>query len=78
MLALQRLQGQVASLKGSRDKLLKEVDRQSLEIARLATENTALEQVSGPVHNTLTFSPRLSVTTLGHTCKAISWSDAPV
>ena len=42
---LQKLRGQVASLKGSRDKLLQEVDRQSLEIARLATENAALEQV---------------------------------
>ena len=41
----QKLRGQVAGLKGSRDKLLLEVDRQSLEIARLATENTALEQV---------------------------------
>ncbi len=42
---LQRLRAQVTSLKASRDKLLVEVDRQSLEIERLLTDNTALEQV---------------------------------
>lgn len=41
----QRLRGQVSSLKASRDKLLVEVDRQSLEIERLLTDNSALEQV---------------------------------
>lgn len=41
---LQRLRGQVSSLKASRDKLLVEVDRQSLEIDRLLTDNAALEQ----------------------------------
>jgi len=35
----------VSSLKASRDKLLVEVDRQSLEIERLLTDNSALEQV---------------------------------
>ena len=43
---VQRLRGQVSSLKGSRDKLLLEVDRQSLEIERLLADNSALEQVS--------------------------------
>ena len=42
---VQRLRGQVSSLKASRDKLLVEVDRQSLEIDRLLTDNAALEQV---------------------------------
>ena len=42
---LQRLRGHVTSLKASRDKLLLEVDKQSLEIERLLVENTALEQV---------------------------------
>jgi len=42
---VQRLRGQVSSLKASRDKLLVEVDRQSLEIERLLTDNSALEQV---------------------------------
>ncbi|DBA75487.1 hypothetical protein WJX77_004920 [Trebouxia sp. C0004] len=41
---LQRLRGQVSSLKASRDKLLVEVDRQSLEIERLLTDNSALMQ----------------------------------
>ncbi|DBA81356.1 TPA: hypothetical protein ACH3X2_006959 [Trebouxia sp. C0005] len=41
---LQRLRGQVSSLKASRDKLLVEVDCQSLEIERLLTDNSALEQ----------------------------------
>ncbi len=44
----QRLRGQVSSLKASRDKLLVEVDRQSLEIERLLTDNSALEQVPKP------------------------------
>ncbi len=35
----------MSSLKASRDKLLVEVDRQSLEIERLLTDNSALEQV---------------------------------
>jgi len=35
----------VSSLKASRDKLLVEVDRQSLDIERLLTDNSALEQV---------------------------------
>ena len=42
---LQRLRGHVTSLKASRDKLLLEVNKQSLEIERLLVENTALEQV---------------------------------
>ena len=42
---VQRLRGQVSSLKASRDKLLVEVDRQSLENERLLTDNAALEQV---------------------------------
>ncbi|KAL0045188.1 hypothetical protein WJX82_000173 [Trebouxia sp. C0006] len=41
---LQKLRGQVSSLKASRDKLLVEVDRQSLEIESLLTDNSALEQ----------------------------------
>ena len=43
---MQRLRGQVSSLKGSRDKLLLEVDRQSLETERLLADNSALEQVT--------------------------------
>lgn len=35
----------MSSLKASRDKLLVEVDCQSLEIERLLTDNSALEQV---------------------------------
>lgn len=41
---VQRLRGHVTSLKASRDKLLLEVNKQSLEIERLLVENTALEQ----------------------------------
>lgn len=43
---VQRLRGQVSSLKGSRDKLLLEVDRQSLDVERLLADNSALEQVT--------------------------------
>lgn len=42
---VQKLKGQVTSLKASRDKLLAEVDRQSTEIERLITHNATLEQV---------------------------------
>ena len=42
---VQKLRGQVSSLKASRDKLLVEVDRQSLEIESVLTDNSALEQV---------------------------------
>lgn len=43
---VQKLKGQVTSLKASRDKLLAEVDRQSTEADRLLTHNATLEQVS--------------------------------
>lgn len=43
---MQKLKGQVTSLKASRDKLLAEVDRQSTEIERLLTHNATLEQVA--------------------------------
>ena len=43
---VQKVKGQVASLKASRDKLLAEVDRQSTEIERLLTHTATLEQVS--------------------------------
>ena len=43
---VQKLKGQVTTLKASRDKLLAEVDRQSTEIERLLTHNAVLEQVS--------------------------------
>lgn len=53
---MQKLKGQVTSLKASRDKLLAEVDRQSKEIERLLTHNATLEQVniSPPVSLPLT------------------------
>ena len=43
---VQKVTGQVTSLKASRDKLLAEVDRQSTETDRLLTHNATLEQVS--------------------------------
>ena len=45
-----RLQTTVARLKASRDKLLAEVDAQSVEIERLSHEATALAAVCGSAH----------------------------
>lgn len=44
--AIRQLRARIAGLKASRDKLLAEVDAQSVEIERLGNENSALVLVS--------------------------------
>ena len=43
--AIRQLRARIAGLKASRDKLLAEVDAQSVEIERLGNENSALALV---------------------------------